>query len=249
MRETLDLAGQWSFALDPGDVGIDEQWQMGDLAAAIQVPGSWEEQGFGDPPATHPLGGWSKHHQYEGAAWYHRLIDIPSQWADKSIQLQLKGVRWRSQVWLDGQEVGAQESLSTPHVYDLTPFVQPGSSHHLSIRLDNRMIYPLKESHINSEHTATRWGGITGGALLEALPLTRFQQVICRPQVAGKRFDFDCRASSDAALTVDVTLTDPATGATYQTSARDERCCRGGFGRVGRGRAALVGRRSLPLHG
>lgn len=219
VRETVDLNGEWSFALDPHDVGINEGWQTGALDTASRVPGSVEEQGFGDPPATRPLGGWSKHHNYEGVAWYSRTIQIPPEWKDRTVLLRLKGARWRGEVWIDGAAAAAQESLSTPHVYDLTALVQPGASHQLTIRLDNRMIYPLKESHINSEHTATRWGGITGGAELEALPQVGFQQIVCRPNVAERRFDFDFRADSAADRSIDVMLTDPQTGATYVASA------------------------------
>ena len=218
VRETFPLDGQWAFALDPHDVGISEGWQTDKLDSVIRVPGSWEEQGFGNPPSTHPLGGWGKHYLYEGAAWYSRTIDIPTEWHDKSIQLSLKGVRWRSEVWLDGEFVGRQELLSTAHVYDLTTLANSGSSHRLTIWIDNRMIYPLKESHINSEHTATRWGGITGGVMLEALPRTRFQQIICRPNVAQQRFDFDFHVDDAADLAVEVTLTNPQTGKQYRAS-------------------------------
>ncbi len=219
VRETVDLNGRWAFALDPNDVGIAEGWQTGLLDASIRVPGSIEEQGFGDPPTIHPLGGWSKRHNYEGAAWYSRTINIPPEWAEKTIQLHLKGVRWRSEVWIDGAAAKAQESLSTPHVYDLTALVQPGGSHRLTVRIDNRMIYALKESHINSEHTATHWGGITGGIELEALPQNRFEQITCRPNVAALRFDFAFRLADDPTLSVNVLLTDTQTGTSYQASA------------------------------
>jgi beta-galactosidase len=221
VRQTIDINGQWDFALDPQDVGLDEGWQTRPLDSQIRVPGSWEEQGFGQSPATHPLGTWSKHHVYEGAAWYSRSIDIPTDWNDKSIQLRLKGVRWQSQVWVDDTAVGTQESLSTPHVYDLTKIVEPGNTYRLTIRIDNRMLYPLKESHINSEHTATRWGGITGGVELEARPLNGFQKIICQPKVAERRFDFELRVgdSTIGDARVEVTLSNPESGASYTQHA------------------------------
>ncbi|MCC6803777.1 MAG: glycoside hydrolase family 2, partial [Anaerolineae bacterium] len=219
-RSMLDLNGQWSFALDPNDVGIEHGWQASSLGASIRVPGSWEEQGFGDPPASQPLGTWSKHHQYEGAAWYSRSLEIPAAWAGQSVFLTLKGVRWQSQVWVDDTPVGVQESLSTPHRYDLTPFVQPGSTYRLTVRVDNRLLFPLKESHANSEHTSTPWGGISGGALLEAVPRIALEHIICRPNVAECRFDIDVTLPSAADhLTLTATLTDPETGAAYVQSA------------------------------
>ncbi|HVU10794.1 MAG TPA: glycoside hydrolase family 2 TIM barrel-domain containing protein, partial [Phototrophicaceae bacterium] len=216
VRVTLSLNDGWTFALDPNDIGIEDGWQTRSFESSVHTRGSWEEQGYGEPPSTHPLGGWSKYHNYEGAAWYSRIVEIPPDWKDKSIQLQLKGVRWRSEVWLDGAAAGTQESLSTPHIYELTPFAQAGSRHRLTIRIDNRMIYPLKESHINSEHTATRWGGITGGVELEALPRLRFEQIICRPNVAERRLDVICHTNDSADdLSLEVKVTDPQTGASF----------------------------------
>lgn len=42
LRQSISLNGQWSFALDPNDAG-----QPGSFDIPINVPGSWEEQGFG----------------------------------------------------------------------------------------------------------------------------------------------------------------------------------------------------------
>lgn len=219
-RSTLDLNGQWLFALDPDDIGIEQGCLAGSLSATIRVPGSWEEQGFGDPPTAQPLGTWSKHHQYEGAAWYSCSLEIPAAWAGQSVFLTLKSVRWQSQVWVEDALVGVQESLSTPHRYDLTPFVQPGSTYRLTVRVDNRLLYPLKESHANSEHTATRWGGISGGALLEAVPPLALEHIVCRPNISERCFEVDVTLPSAADhLTLTATLTDPETGAVYTQSA------------------------------
>jgi beta-galactosidase len=215
-RDSLSLNGQWSFALDPQDVGISESWQLNTFDGAIAVPGSWEEQGVGNQPEDKPLGTWRKRYQYEGVGWYSRTIEIPASWSGKTIQLVLRGVRWRSEVWLDGVSVGTRESLSTPHSYELSPHAQPGKTHQLAIRIDNRMLYPLKESHINSEHTATRWGGITGGITLEARPQLTFERIFCRSNVTERRFDFDVSVCGEAdALSVEVSLADSEKGKVF----------------------------------
>jgi beta-galactosidase/beta-glucuronidase len=164
------LNGAWTFTLDPEDRGEAECWFNQTSSRTIQVPGSWEEQGFGHPPHSHLTSGWTKQTEYEGAAWYVRDINIPTDWNGRIITLTLKGVRWRSRLWIDGQYIGQRESLSVPHRYDLTVLLNPGSDHRLAIQVDNRMIYPLQESHINSLQTATHWGGITGGIELTARP-------------------------------------------------------------------------------
>jgi beta-galactosidase len=214
--QLLPLDGKWTFALDPQDVGDQENWHSQDFSTSILVPGSWEEQGFGDAPKSRLLGGWNKHHEYEGAAWYSRTVEIPAEWAGRSIELTLKGVRWRSRVWVDGIRCGQQEQLSIPHRYDLTPHLKPGSSHRLAIQVNNRMLYALPESHINSDQTATHWGGITGGIELLSRPQITIKQIRHRSEVTNRSFHFEAEVTgAESGLVLDVTVTNPETGETY----------------------------------
>ncbi len=208
----LSLDGPWSFALDPEDEGEQAGWYTRTLDGTIHTPGSWEEQGYGDPPDSDYLWGWNKLRQYEGAAWYVREVDIPQDWAGRQIELCLKGVRWSSRVWLDGTYIGQQEALSVPHHHNLTAHVRPGQRQRLAIRVDNRMLYPLEESHIHSEQTATHWGGISGGAELRATPAVAIEHVRCRPDVTARRLVFDVSvrgAGEGLAVTAQVTNAGP----------------------------------------
>ena len=56
---------------------------------------------------------------YVGLAWYARTVLIPDSWRDMRLVLSLERPHWVTRVWLDDQEIGTCESLSTPHVYDL----------------------------------------------------------------------------------------------------------------------------------
>ncbi|MCL3854767.1 hypothetical protein M1P97_26150, partial [Parabacteroides sp. GYB001] len=42
------LQGQWRFALDPNDRGLTEQWYTRSLSDTIHLPGSLQEQGYGN---------------------------------------------------------------------------------------------------------------------------------------------------------------------------------------------------------
>ena len=46
--DTTDLAGRWRFAMDRGDVGVNEKWFNKDLADKIKLPGILQSQGYGD---------------------------------------------------------------------------------------------------------------------------------------------------------------------------------------------------------
>jgi beta-galactosidase len=178
IRENVLLNGDWSFALDPADIGEGDQWYAHDFATTTMLPGSWAEGGYGEAPTSRFLAAWNPVREYEGAAWYTRILDIPAEWENRVVELVLKGVRWRSQVWIDQNLIGQGEALSIPHSYDLTPYLNPGTRQRLSIRVDNRMIYPLDESHINSEQTATHWGGITVLVLQKKLSILRLNRAI-----------------------------------------------------------------------
>lgn len=155
LRQTIDLNGIWSFALDPHNSGetIDKYSTIPE--STIQVPGSWAENAYGDPPKMRYLWGWNAKYEYEGIAWYSREIGIPDDWSGQRIELRLKGVRWRSRVWVDDTYMGEQDSLSVSHIYDVTSAIQAGKTQRITIQIDNRMLYPLEESHINSLQTGT----------------------------------------------------------------------------------------------
>ncbi len=56
--------------------------------------------------------------------------------------------------------IGMQNSLCTPHIYEVTSTLTPGK-HTLTICVDNTN-YPTKGGHLTSEDTQTNWNGITG---------------------------------------------------------------------------------------
>ena len=171
-REQLDLTGEWSFALDPNGRGEAEEWYRRLQSGRILVPGSWEEQGYGERPPEQIIG-WSKKRSYEGAAWYVRQVEIPNSWRGKKIWLQLEGVNWTTGVWLNGTHAGSGDSLSAPHRFDLTDLAHPGEPNLLAIKVNNKVEGILNyEAHIHSRHTATNWGGIVGAVRLVATPRT-----------------------------------------------------------------------------
>lgn len=187
LRESIDLDGTWSFDLDPHDAGTTDEWYDRELSHTINVPGSWEEQGYGERPAEF-IGGWTKRRSYEGKAWYSRTVEVPSSWDGRRIWLRLDRVGWESKLWVDGQQVGRRDSLSTPHCYELTDLLRPGSTSRIAIRVDNALDGILNyEGHIHSRHTSTRWGGITGSARLIAAPRSCVADVRVYPDADTKR--------------------------------------------------------------
>lgn len=211
----IKLSGEWRFACDSTDLGVEHRWYKAQFMDSISLPGSMASNGMGNDISlsTQWVGNirkplWyqdpvyapyvkSDHIQfpfwlqpkkkYTGVAWYQKEVKIPKSWGQKTIVLNLERCHWESGVWVDDQQAGTQNSLATVHRYDLTPFLTPGN-HTISIRIDNRIgkIDPGVNSHSVSDHTQTNWNGIIGDIFLEARDQIYFSDIQVYPNVPEK---------------------------------------------------------------
>lgn len=219
-RKILSLDGDWQFAIDTGNNAPIESFVSSEFNQTTTIPASFAEQQIGEPSSGTSLAGWEADYAYEGKVWYTRTIEIPQDLHDHSFELILRGVRWRSEVWLDGNYIGRSESLSTPHHYDVTSYINAGSQQRLTICIDNRMLYPLQESHVNSAETATRWGGITGGIDLLISHRSMIKNIHCIPDIHAKQFNLRIQTSPESTdFTLAVNITDPDSGNIYSASS------------------------------
>lgn len=210
---TQSLQGEWRFALDPNDKGLTEQWYAQPLGNTIHLPGSLQEQGYGnDVGIETPWTGqivdksWYDDPQYEkfrqpgnikvpfwlnpdkhyvGVAWYQKEVDIPQSWANLPVQLELERTHWETTLFLDGKEMGKHESLSTPYRYTFAEMT-PGK-HTLTLRVDNRVNIAVgTNAHSVSDHTQSNWNGIIGTIGLCAKPSLYIDYIQIYPNIADK---------------------------------------------------------------
>jgi hypothetical protein len=210
----VELNGTWRFALDRGGKGIEESWWRRRLAGSASLPGTLTGQGIGDPVtlATPWIGQivdrsfftepeyeayrqqgrirvpfWLQPERYySGAAWYQSDIDIPADWEGRRIVLKLERPHWQTLVALDGTVVGSNDSLSTPHEYDLGTRLVRGP-HVLTIRVDNSLVVDIGvNSHSISDHTQGNWNGIVGRMTIEAAAPVWIDDLQVFPDVPGK---------------------------------------------------------------
>lgn len=210
----ISLAGSWRFQLDREAGGVENRWFERTLANHLQLPGALQNQGFGDEITvdtqwTGEVGTdrWLQGAQYEkyrqrgnlkvpfflqperhyvGVAWYQRDLPIPDSWQGQRVVLTLERAHWATRVWLDGREVGANRSLSTPHVYDLGIGLAAGR-HALTIRVDNGMIVNVGSwAHSVSDHTQGNWNGIIGRLELSTTSPVWIDDAQAYPNVAQK---------------------------------------------------------------
>ena len=196
-QEIINLAGEWTIKMDPENKGINEGWYKNTAFNNIlRLPGCIQEQGYGNIPDMETKwwkeetlyewfqsSPWLKEYQsadnfktqawlipdrhYLGAAWYAIEVDIPETWEGKHLTLFLERCHWETKLWIDSDYVGTDNSLATPHIYNLSA-VKPGK-HTIVLRVDNSEIIDLgKMPHSVSEQTAGTWNGIVGKLELRA---------------------------------------------------------------------------------
>ena len=105
----------------------DSSWQE------INLPHDWAIGG----PFTHAGGGGMGRLPTAGVGWYRKQLDISAHDAGKCIFLDLDGAMSYAAVWLNGHLVGGWPFGYASWRLELTPFVTPGGTNVLAIRLDN----------------------------------------------------------------------------------------------------------------
>jgi len=195
-REKISLAGEWKFKIDSLNIGVENKWYNNPFSETVILPGSMAEndKGYevtvntdwtGDivdksyfteekyeqyrQPGNIKIPFWLKPVKYyKGVAWYQKEVEIPDGWDGKHITLFLERCHWESTVYVNGVSAGSQNSLSTPHEFDVSDLLVSGKNL-LSIRVDNRIIIPIGvNSHSISDHTQSDWNGITGEISIRA---------------------------------------------------------------------------------
>lgn len=191
----LNLAGNWRFAIDRENLGIQDKWYAQTLSQQITLPGILQAQGHGDEISSKTPWvlslydkNWAERDDYKnytetgkvkvpflaqpvrhylGAAWYQQDITIPKHWRGKRVVLFLERPHWGSSVWLDEKQVSTNLSLVAEHSSDLG-MLSPGK-HRISIRVDNQMLMAYRpDAHSVSDSLGMSWNGIVGKIELRA---------------------------------------------------------------------------------
>ncbi len=125
---------------------------------------------------------------YVGKAWYKRQIDIPKDWDGRYIELFLERPHIISTLWVNGQRVGSEESLSVPHCYDVSKYVRPGQND-ICIEVDNDpdKVGVGQDSHSVTDQTQGDWNGIVGKMELRSMPAVFIAHIGVYPDVKGQK--------------------------------------------------------------
>ena len=153
MKGYIDLSGSWEFCLDKdmkgGSVVFDD---------TMMLPGTTSDQKKGEYNENRETGFLTDTYKFEGWAWFRKKVNF-DRLGCSVVKLFLERTRITT-LFIDEEEIGTQESLCTPHVYDLSRFAGTGE-HMVTIRVSN-VGYKTGGGHLTSADTQTNWNGITG---------------------------------------------------------------------------------------
>ncbi|MCH7227114.1 sugar-binding domain-containing protein [Haloferula sp. A504] len=182
--DTLPLAGEWRFQLDPDNTGIGEKWQTQALDDTIPLPGTTDEAKKGIERDEHPIDRLARPWYWKGAAWYQRDFTLPDDWSGKRVTLFLERTK-NCQVWINDTYAGWDDTLSAPHIHDLTPGIRRGRNT-ITLLVDNSKLPPVGPSHQVDERTQTNWNGVVGSIELRADDPVWIEDVQVYPDAAKR---------------------------------------------------------------
>ncbi|MCQ2416612.1 MAG: beta-glucuronidase [Oscillospiraceae bacterium] len=161
MSTGISAGGSWALCLDPAPC----QYQSPPAAYPLTMllPGTTAQQEIGEYNSHRATGTLSEKYPFEGQIWLKKTFSLSADQVGKPCFLHLERTRI-TRLWVNGVFVGTENSLCTPHIYDLSAH----TAEQMEIVLCVANIgYPTRGGHMTSPDTQTNWIGIIGRMKLE----------------------------------------------------------------------------------
>jgi beta-galactosidase len=135
----------------------------------IQVPSSWEIQGFGIPIYTNITYPFPRNQPFidpsnNPVGTYRRTFTVPAGWAGREVLLHFGAISGCAFVYVNGQRVGISKAAKSPAEFDITKYLKPG---------DNQLAVQVLRWHDGSyleDQDFWRLSGLDRDVFLTALP-------------------------------------------------------------------------------
>jgi len=165
------LNGEWKFNWTKNPVDTYSDFYQKDFNTNdwdnIQVPGSWQLQGYDIPIYTNvkypfrPVDPPFIPDEFNPVGYYIRSFE---NWKDRQIFLHFDGVRSAFYLWINGIEVGYSEGSATPAEFNITRYVKEGKN---SIAVK---VFRWSDGSYLEDQDAWRLSGIYRDVYLYATP-------------------------------------------------------------------------------
>ena len=216
-REVIDLTGRWDFHMGDETASYDD---------SINLPGSMLTRGKGNPVNVGTL--WTStlydssfffnpfmekyRHEgrmkfpffltparhYVGWACYRRRVEVPTAWRGKRVSLFLERPHIETTLVVNGQQVGHRMSLSAPHQYDVTSFLDYGAENTVELYIYNGIenVCVGQDSHSVTDQTQGNWNGVVGRMEMQARPMKGLEHLRLFPEAKAKRLRVEVATTS-----------------------------------------------------
>lgn len=137
----MPLNGKWRFRLYPNHQKRPEGFADPNFRAAgyntIEVPGSWQMQGYGVPQYCNMQYPWEGKEEpvppyapveTNPVGCYLKSFQLPVAWAEKRVFLRFEGVESAFYLFVNGNRIGYAENSFGPSEFELTAFLHPGKN-------------------------------------------------------------------------------------------------------------------------
>lgn len=205
-QNRVDLSGEWDFGMGekpvygdkivlPGsmltngkgyDVGVNTQW-VGSLYDSSFYFNPYMAKYREAGRVKFPFFLTPKKH-YVDVAWYGRTVSVPKGWKKRRVFLYLERPHIETTVYVNGHEAGRDSSLSVPHEFEITQFVECGKDNRIDIRIYNGIenVCVGQDSHSVTDQTQGDWNGVVGKMELRSRPRVYIKGVRAFPRLSAE---------------------------------------------------------------
>lgn len=178
----ISIEGIWQLCLDPSPIQYTAPPAVFPLT--MQLPGTTAQQQIGTYNTARETGFLTEKYPFEGQIWLRKTIRLP----DEALKmphcfLHLERTRM-TRLWVNGRYIGSENSLCTPHIYDISGLLKPETEFVICIK---NIEYPVAGGHMTSPDTQTNWIGITGNIQLQFHESVYLSDVQVYPDAAARQ--------------------------------------------------------------
>ena len=225
-RVSLNGVWQFQYAKNPA-LAPQEFWKTDFNASSwkpIEVPGSWELQGFDAPIYTDvsypfPVNPPFVPTDYNPVGSYLHEFEVPADWNGMDIYLDFEGVESAFYLWVNGQEVGYSEDSRLPAHFNVTKFVEAGINK-LAVK-----VFRYSDGSYLEDQDYWKYSGIERDVFLYARPKTRLNDFKLSAELVNnyQDGDFDLALDfegSDKGYAVDVRILDSKQNSVFSKNVK-----------------------------
>lgn len=212
----ISLDGVWKFKLVQNpSLALDDffkvnydvsQWQN------IQVPGSWELQGFDAPiytDVTYPFKANPPFvpQDYNPVGHYVHEFTVPDSWKNMDIIMDFEGVESAFYFWINGKLVGYSEDSRLPAHFDISKYLKKGKNR-LAVK-----VFRFSDGSYLEDQDYWKYSGIERKVFVQARPKHRMNDFkLGNALVNGYK---------DGAFDLDVSMLNPVKGQKVEVKVLD----------------------------